>query len=234
MRIGLLSDVHSNLPALQAVLSDLRQTDVLICAGDILGYYADANEVCETLRYCNAMVIRGNHDAYVLGISQPKSEHGEAYRTEWTQKILTPENHFWLASLPNKLIFHWHQYTIRVCHASPWDEETYLYKNSPALRNIALARDHVLILGHTHHPMYVKCGEGFIINPGSVGQPRDWLPGASYAIFHSTGKVEFRRASYDIARLQQRLRDSGWQPTMVDILSRSRNVFESGLGGPES
>ena len=71
--------------------------------------------------------------------------------------------------------------------------------------------------------MKVTCGEGVIINPGSVGQPRDWIPEASYAVLDDlTGQVEFRRTSYDVAGLQRRLRDSGWIAAMIDILSRSR------------
>lgn len=223
MRIGLISDIHANLPALQAVLSELGQIDVLLCAGDVVGYYADVNEVCDKLRECGASVIRGNHDAYVLGLLQPDLERVEAYRTAWTKRILTAENRQWLASLPVELVLRSHGCTVRVRHASPWDEESYLYKDSPRLRDIALARDEVLVLGHTHHPMRLVCGKGLVINPGSVGQPRDWSPRASFAILNTeSGNVEFRRVSYEVTSLQQRLTELGWDSSMISILSRTR------------
>ncbi len=91
----------------QSVLSDLKEVDVLICPGDVLGDYADVKEVCIRLREYDARVVRGNHDAYVLGILQPNPSRVDAYRTEWTKQILTPENHRWLASLPVELALRW-------------------------------------------------------------------------------------------------------------------------------
>ncbi len=224
MRIGLISDVHSNLSALEAVLADMGNVDVLICAGDVVGYYADPNEVCELLRQKGAWTIRGNHDAYVLGILAPEPEHADAYRTDWTRQMLGPENRSWLASLPIELSFRWNGNAVRIRHASPWDEETYLYKDSPRLNDIVLAEDEILILGHTHHPMESICGNGKLVNPGSVGQPRDWRPSASYAILdEGSGAVEFRRVAYDVKALQCRLEANGWPKAMIDILSRCRD-----------
>lgn len=224
MRLGLISDIHSNLAALDVVLSELRSVDALICAGDIVGYYADPNEVCERLRERRTHVIRGNHDAYTLGLITPDPQRVEAYRTTWTQNTLTKENLHWLGSLPVELRFHWNARTVRVRHASPWDEETYLYGDSLHLSEIVPADNEILIFGHTHHPMRVTAGGGgLIINPGSVGQPRDWRPQASFAVLDDrTGDVTFGRAEYDVASLQLRLRKLGWPGAMIDILSRSR------------
>lgn len=223
MRIGLISDVHANLPALEAVLAGMPANDLIICAGDIVGYYADVNEVCERVRQLGAHTIRGNHDAYVTGKMEPKAESRLAYRTDWTREQLTPTNLDWLDSLPAELVFRWGGTTVRVRHASPWDEETYLYPDSPRLNDVQVPANELWIIGHTHRPMQRRCGEGWLINPGSVGQPRDWNPMASYAVLNTeTGNVEFHRVCYDVAGLQARLAAQGWDRKMLEVLSRTR------------
>lgn len=223
MRIALISDIHANLPAFEAVLKDMTAVDLVLCAGDIVGYYPDANEVCSLLRQCGAKVIRGNHDAYVLSRLHPNAARVDAYRTAWTQQILSSDNYQWLDSLPVDLTFRFDEYSVWVRHASPWDEESYLYRDSPQLATIDLKRGEILVAGHTHHSMQVVCSDGVLINPGSVGQPRDWNPMSSYAIFDSeSGSVEFRRVCYDVAGLQRRLSNLGWDPGMIGILGRTR------------
>ena len=223
MKIALLADIHANWPALDAVMSDIRGVDMVVCAGDILGYYADVNEVCERLRSIGASVIRGNHDCYVTGFLQPAPERVAAYRTEWTRQNLDARHYEWLSALPAELSFDYDSKNIRIRHASPWDEETYLYPDSVRLNEIRLKGDEFLVLGHTHHPMLRQCGSGTVINPGSVGQPRDWNPMASYAILDTrSGEADFRRIRYDVEGLQRRLTQMGWDPAMVSILSRTR------------
>jgi putative phosphoesterase len=223
MKIALLADIHANLPALEAVFDDLGEADLIVCAGDVLGYYADINEVCDLLRRKCPWVIRGNHDAYVTGFMTPAEDRADAYRAEWTRQNLDTENLSWLVGLPVEMTFDWDKKTIRVRHASPWDEETYVYPDSAHLNRIQLKQNEFLILGHTHFPMRVQCGEGIVVNPGSVGQPRDWNPLASYAILDTkTSAVAFRRVCYDVSGLQKRLIRGEWNQEMVDILSRHR------------
>jgi len=223
VRVAIFSDIHANIDALDAVLADCGQVDKIICAGDILGYYADVNEVCQRLRNVGAMAIRGNHDAYVLGELSPRAEFVAAYRTDWTRKELSSANRDWLSSLPSSLVIECGAWTLQVRHASPWDEETYIYPDSPRLVEIALPENTALILGHTHHQMVRTCGRGLLINPGSVGQPRDWVPGAAYALFNSdNGKAELRRASYDIESLVRRLTELRCDLGAVQVLTRER------------
>ena len=231
MKIGLISDIHANLPALKAVLKDMPSLDLLMCAGDIVGYYPDVNEVCDLLREKRAVAIQGNHDAYVIGRMRPDPKRQSAYRTNWTRNRLRPDNFHWLASLPVEMVFSFGNKTLHLRHANPWDEEGYIYRNSRQfLKKIKLPVNEYLVLGHTHHPMFVKCGKGFIVNPGSVGQPRDYNPKASYAIFDSKkGSVLFRRVSYNFSLLQKRLAGSKWNSKSISILSRTRPENEPGF-----
>ena len=222
MKVALLADIHANLPALNAILNDMPSVDHIVCLGDVVGYYADPNEVCDILRERQIPTIRGNHDAYVIGALVPNQARVAAYRTVWTQGTLRRENLEWLRTLPTEINFHWGNLQVQIRHATPWDEEGYLYPDSDRLAEIHLGQNQRLALGHTHWPMLRQCGEGFVVNPGSVGQPRDCNPAAAYAILDcNSGAVEFRRISYDVAGLQQRLRSLEWDPATIAILSRT-------------
>jgi len=224
LRVALISDIHANLPALRAVLHDVSDVDCCICAGDIVGYYPFVNEVCDLIRNSGAHVVRGNHDAFVIDELEPSEEDREVYKVDWTRKQLENQHFKWLGSLPVEMSFHWAERVIKVRHASPWDEESYLYPDSEKLPEIKLNKNEIHVLGHTHHPMKVTCGEGFVVNPGSVGQPRDWNPKAGYAILDTqSGAVEFRRVNYDFGKLQAHLVELCWEPASISILSRERS-----------
>jgi putative phosphoesterase len=226
VKVVVLSDIHGNLPALNAVLDDIPTFDSIVCCGDMVGYYPDANEVCNILRERNAFVVRGNHEAYLLGAITPLKERQNSYRTNWIRDRLSTENLSWLASLPTDIIFSWDKSCVHLRHASPWDEETYIYPNSKKLTDINLKKDEFLFIGHTHHPMWIQVGEGMILNPGSVGQPRDWNPLASYAIFDSiTNSVEIRRVKYNVSLYQKKLTKLGWDNSTIDILSRRKDIL---------
>jgi len=224
MKIGLLADIHGNGAALNAVLDAAPPVDAWICAGDIVGYYPDVDQVCQTVLDIKASTVRGNHDAYVAGHLRPNPEQKSLYRTDWTREHLRREYFDWISSLPVQLDLRFKnkQFTIR--HASPWDEETYLYPDSPRLSEISLEIRTYYLLGHTHWPMIVQAGEGHIINPGSVGQPRDYNPAASYAIVEvEAGTVTLCRAAYDVSSYQEYLSKLGWPSSTISILSRSRS-----------
>jgi len=226
MLVALISDIHANLAALEAVLDDLPPVDRIICCGDLVGYYDRPNEVCALLRDRQIECIRGNHDAYVTGALPPNETKRPFYRTDWTREVMSQSHLDWLASLGTDLVLEGNadDWRLRVRHASPWDEETYLHADAES----ALARLHIgtreaLAVGHTHRPLYRAIDVGWLLNPGSVGQPRDWNPLAAYAVFDmNTGAVEHRRAAYDVAGLQRRLDSNGWAPEIVGVLSRMR------------
>jgi putative phosphoesterase len=223
MKIGLIADIHANLPALEAVFADFPKLDSVVCAGDVVGYYAHVNEVCAFLRERRVWTIRGNHDAFITGEMAPDAELSPVYRCQWTRREILPDHYAWLCSLPVEIVFQWRGNRIRVRHASPGDEQTYLYPDAPQLADVRVAKDEILVVGHTHRPMRMRCGDGWLVNPGSVGQPRDWDPRASYAIVEvETLDVEFRRVEYDVPSLQARLKAQGWDAKMVALLSRER------------
>jgi len=220
--VAIISDIHANLPALEAVIEDAGAPDLWICAGDVVGYYSEPNEVCDRLRGLEARVIRGNHDGYVIGALQPDPAREPHYRTNWTVAALTPNNLEWLRALPSEDTVHVGEMRVRVRHASPWDEETYIYPDSPRWQEIELPQREVLVLGHTHHPLRRRCGSGWVVNPGSVGQPRDRDPRAGYALLDaSDGAITMRRVPYPVAAVQQQLRAQNWPTQMIAILSRT-------------
>jgi predicted phosphodiesterase len=225
VRIALISDIHANLAALDAVLADLPAVDRVVCCGDLVEYYDQPNEVCTRLRDRGVACIRGNHDAYVIGALIPSEEHRAAFRTDWTRATLDPAHLEWLSSLDVEMRIEADGRPLRIRHANPWDEETYLYPDSyERFGRIELTRGEILAVGHTHRPLHIAIGDGWLVNPGSVGQPRDWDPRASCAIVDmTTGQVEHRRTEYDVAAMQRRLEAQGWDPHIVAILGRTRD-----------
>lgn len=223
MKIGFLADIHGNFPALQAVLDALPSVDLLICCGDVVGYYPDVNQVCELLRERQVFVVRGNHDAYTTGELQPDPNRLAVYRTEWTRANLESDHMHWLAGLPVESKFKLDSLQLIIRHANLWDEETYLYPDSPHTLETDLQYGEILVVGHTHRPMQVEAGKGVILNPGSVGQPRDWEPRSSYALFDTqTGAIEFKRVPYPVSEFQRRLAGIGWDENLITILSRTK------------
>jgi predicted phosphodiesterase len=224
VRLAFISDVHANLEALKAVLDDIPTVDRTICCGDLVDYYDRPNEVCALVRERGISCIRGNHDAYAIGALHPKDANRDAYRTDWTREVLEPGHLGWLQALGTELHIEADGKRVDVRHASPWDEETYVRPDLPgSLDRIEIDATATLVLGHTHRPVHLAVSQGWLLNPGSVGQPRDWDPRSCYAIFDTdTGAVEHRRVEYDVSSMQQRLERMHWHPAMVSILSRTR------------
>ncbi|HEX9400927.1 MAG TPA: metallophosphoesterase family protein [Anaeromyxobacter sp.] len=223
MVFAVISDVHGNLPALEAVLADLGSVDALVCCGDLVGYYPDVSEVVERVRALGAHVVRGNHELMATGAREVPPERAGYYRIDWTRRALSRAQLAWLAALPPSLELVRDGVAIEVRHASPWDEETYLHPDSAELARIALPEGRFLLLGHTHYPMRLRAGAGVVANPGSVGQPRDWDPRAAYALLDSaTGRWVQRRVAYDHVSFQRRLTALGFDPRSVALLGRER------------
>ena len=223
-RVALISDIHANLAALEAVLTDMPAVDRIVCCGDLVEYYDQPNEVCALVRARGIACIRGNHDAYVTGALPPNDEKRPFYRTDWTRGVLADTHLRWLEGLGTEMRLEAHGRRLRIRHANPWDEETYLYADADnALARVEIDPGETLVVGHTHRPLHLAIGRGWLLNPGSVGQPRDWDPRASYAVVDMrTGNVEHRRASYDVALVQRRLAAQGWDPDLTGLLSRTR------------
>ena len=195
--IGVISDVHGNYTALQTVLDDMPAVDAIVHAGDTVGYGPRPDACTTALRERDVYAIQGNHDTALLN-GQPY-ESGGAHAEE----VLSDQNRSWFRSLPQTR--HLFDGAIRVAHGHPDDQLQYVY---PAEFNADLLNgEDILILGHTHVQAAEQFAAGWVLNPGSVGQPRDEDPRAGYATVDlAAGEVSLHRVSYDIDAVAERIR----------------------------
>ena len=231
MKILVISDIHSNLSALQAVLEDAGDTDAVWCLGDLVGYGPDPNECVDLIRsLANITCLIGNHDAASLGQIGVESFNRDASISAlWTQEHLSKENREYLQNLPDKKRIP--EFDVTLTHGSPrnpvWE---YLLDIYTAADNFNYFDTRYCFVGHTHLPLVYQIldtnkevkltqflGEERIIlpyrsilNPGSVGQPRDHDPRAAYALFYPDDNLwEAHRTCYDIKSVQERIMRSG-------------------------
>ncbi|RMF91689.1 MAG: metallophosphoesterase [Methanobacteriota archaeon] len=207
MELALISDVHSNLPALEAVLEDAGHREIF-CCGDIVGYNPFPREVVELLQKRGVKAIRGNHDHAVATGDTGWLNPYAAAAAEWTMAVLRESDAEFLRSLPEGYA----DRRFKAFHGSPRDPlYEYVYGDTPdAVLESFLGEGGILFLGHTHIPFVRRLKEGIVLNPGSVGQPRDGDPRAAYAVVDiERGEVELRRVPYDIDLVAERIIESG-------------------------
>jgi diadenosine tetraphosphatase ApaH/serine/threonine PP2A family protein phosphatase len=236
MRVAVISDIHSNLPALEAVLEVLDAWDELWVLGDVVGYGPDPDAVVERLRAEGAVAVQGNHDAAVLG-RIPTGTFNDLARAavEWTARTMRRENLGWLAGLPETRV----EGDFTLVHGSPRDPLwEYLFSVPAARINLAAFETPYCVVGHTHHQLTFRDDRGqvealpaaggdrltlderrCILNPGSVGQPRDGDPRAcAMTIDTGSAEVEWLRVSYDIERTQAAIRELPLPRRLADRL----------------
>lgn len=239
MRILIISDIHANLNALQAVLSDAGEFDSCWCLGDLVGYGPDPNECTQLVRRLpNLVCLLGNHDAAVINQIDLASFNPEARRALiWTQKILSEDNAEYLRGRPERVEME----NVTLAHGSPrypiWE---YLLDTRTATQNFDYFDTPFCFVGHSHLPLIFQKREGrlfaemilpdgprryemiprAIFNPGSVGQPRDRDPRAAYAIYDTDSQSwDYRRVSYDVAGVQARMLEVELPPRHILRLS---------------
>jgi predicted phosphodiesterase len=233
MRIAVLSDIHGNLVALEAVLAALQPYDAVWQLGDIVGYGPQPDEVVARLAAEKALGVRGNHDAAALGELDLGDFNDDARAAvEWTAAHIRPATRDWLARLPQRR--EEEQFTL--VHGSPRDPTwEYIFSLGTARPNFTAYSTRYCLVGHTHVPLVVRQDDArlepmlpddgdtlalderrAIINPGSVGQPRDGDPRAS-AMIIDTGQnvVEWRRMEYSIRDVQSLMRDARLPPRLI-------------------
>ncbi|MDI6859875.1 MAG: metallophosphoesterase family protein [Methanocellales archaeon] len=197
MKIALISDIHSNLPALKAVL-DIIDVDQILCAGDIVGYYPFPNEVIELVKEHDLRSIYGNHDKAVITGDTSWFNPIAASAIEWTRDNISLEGIKFLEELPAQLMFE----DVAIVHGSPHDPDEYVYPTTSPVKLekfLDQVSKKVLVLGHTHVQWSLELGDRKIINPGAVGQPRDGNPKAAYAILDTKSKeFTMHRIGYDV------------------------------------
>jgi putative phosphoesterase len=212
MRVALLSDIHANLPALTAVLRDVDVVGVeqIWVTGDFVGYNPWPNEVIQVLRDRKVRAIRGNHDRATLSGDTSWFNELAAAAIRWTRIVIAPGHVGYLASLEDRLRFTVPHGTAALFHGSPRNDDEYVmpWAADEALMKQAAAR--FVVLGHTHVPMAFSSRYGILVNPGSVGQPRDHDPRAAWALLETaTGGVEPRRVAYDVGEVVAAIHRAG-------------------------
>ena len=231
MRYLVVSDIHSNLEGLKAVLADAEDRyETICCLGDVVGYGTDPNAVTDWVRANCSCVIRGNHDKTCCGLEDAEFFNTAAKAAvDWTFKALTEENCDWLRQLPQGSL---ELDDFTMAHGSLWDEDEYLIDVKEATPQLESAAGRLVFFGHTHvqggflvnapqtpegkparfptDELRIEAGESCLINPGSVGQPRDLLWQAAYALYDSDRRVlSYHRCHYDVEAAQAKIRAAG-------------------------
>ncbi len=219
MKVAVLADVHSNLPALERVLEETKGMPKF-CCGDLVGYNPFPNEVIELVKRENIVSILGNHDSAVLTGDTYWFNPTAARALEWTMEELTAENLEFLKGL-----HHLYDSEFYMIHGSPRNPlEEYVH---PEELDYVFAdffnytKSDIMVLGHTHVPFARRVGERLIFNPGSVGQPRDLDPRASYAVLDTDAReVEIKRTEYDIEKTAKAIVEKGLSERLAVRLFR--------------
>ncbi len=212
MRIALLSDVHSNLPALQAVLADLDtlRPDQVWVAGDLVGYNPWPNEVLQILKDRHVRAIRGNHDRATLGGDTSWFNELAAAAIRWTRIVLTPASVGYLSSLEDRTRSRVPEGVVAMYHGSPRNDDEYVMPWAADEALVRMSGAPFTILGHTHLPMSLAFPSGLLVNPGSVGQPRDQDPRAAWGLLDTTARAfVIRRVAYDIGAVVKEIHKAG-------------------------
>ena len=226
MRFAILSDIHSNLEALEAVVGKLPKYDELICLGDVIGYGPQPNEVIDRLQQLRpTTVLMGNHDcATVTGDVEGFSSHA-ARAIEWTRREISQAGLHYLSALKPSARLERDGVSLALFHGSPRDPlNEYVFPGLPervgrSLVEVAAAS--VVLLGHTHMPMLYRFNGGVLANPGSVGQPRDGDYRASFALLtlsHGEVSFEVQRIGYDVSSVADRIIRSGLPSFLAERL----------------
>ena len=219
MEIGVISDVHGNTVALDAVFADMPAVDALACAGDVVGYNPWHAGCVEAVRERSIPTVSGNHDRAVASETRFAFNSMAGAGVAHARETLTEDQIEWLRSLPTtRREF---DGRVRVVHGHPENPDRYTYTGefSPDL----LGEEDVLVLGHTHVQGHKRFDEGVVMNPGSVGQPRDGDPRAAYAVLDLDDlTVTEHRVEYDIDRVREAVAEADLPARIGDRLAEGR------------
>jgi predicted phosphodiesterase len=251
LRILLVSDIHANLEALEATLAAAPSFDMVVNLGDIVGYGASPNDVTARARDLGKVFVRGNHDKAATGVIDIDDFNPMAASAAiWTRNQLTPENLEWLRSLPRGPVSLPDFPQVQLVHGSPQDEDEYVVSLGDALAPLITLSTPLTFFGHTHlqggffvsessadglRPQYqtvgqaesvalqLKPGARYLINPGSVGQPRDGDWRAAFAVFDTDAQlVHFHRTPYNLKAAQDRIFAAKLPPRLATRLAAGR------------
>lgn len=225
MRLGCISDIHGNRVALDAVIDDMPPVDKLICCGDVIGYNPWPADCLTRIREEADLVVQGNHDREVHTPEKYKQNRSAYEGLKLAQERLSDDQLEWLAGLPEQATTV--DGTVRVVHSHPTVLDKYVRPGQfSEMVNHLEDEERCLLLGHTHQQHAVDMGkfdrDELIVNPGSVGQPRDNDPRAAYAVVDTDSwTVELNRVEYDIPRVQEEV-------SRVGLPKKTGNRLKSG------
>jgi len=206
MQVGLISDIHGNRVALDSVAEDMPDVDALVCAGDVVGYNPWHGECVEWVRDRGVPTVMGNHDRAVAGGGGFGFNSMAGAGVRHARETLSEGQIAWLADLPDRRRAL--DGRVALVHGHPDDPDRYTYPEE--FRPALLGEEDVLVLGHTHVQGHAIYDEGIVVNPGSVGQPRDGDPRAAYAVLDLDAMtVDERRVAYDVDRVAEAVAEAG-------------------------
>jgi predicted phosphodiesterase len=247
MRFLVLSDIHANSTALEASLAAVEgRWERILCLGDVVDYGPDPNEVTERVKALRPFIIRGNHDKVVAGLADMAEFNPVAQVAAlWTREHLNPDNSTYIAQLPPGPA---HTDGLTMVHGAYHDEDEYVFAPLQAVGGLLESPSTVTFFGHTHYQggfwyragqigvihltpvpgpnfaaLRLDSGTRYLLNPGSIGQPRDGDPRSAFAIADLDHQVvEFWRVPYDIAAVQGRMQSAGLPDALIERLAAGR------------
>ena len=211
MLVGLISDVHSNATALKAVLSEMENMGVekILHAGDVIGYNPNPNETVEMFIEHKIISILGNHDRAIITGDYSEFNPYAAAALLWTKKVLSPGSFDYIQSLKSREHFTIDKIHLVAIHGSPRDVDEYIFPVNVSAHFLAAEKADVLVLGHTHVQFKKEYSLGIVLNPGSVGQPRDESPDAAFAVYDTvTNAAKLKRIKYDVEKVIEDMRNA--------------------------
>jgi putative phosphoesterase len=231
MRLGLVGDIHGNAKALAAVLQSARhrQIETLCLTGDFVGYYYEPDAVLTLLNDWTTHAVRGNHEDLLeqcRNDPQAAAEYRRRYGSgvDYALRVLDAAQLKYLEQLPRSLLLEFGGKSLLLAHGAPWSTDHYMYADvDPALWDrVAEEGADYVVLGHTHHRFAKRVRDTLVVNPGSVGQPRDRKPGAAWAILDTdTDSVEILNEPYDFEQVAGQARAiDPHLPYLWQVLSR--------------
>lgn len=224
-KIGIISDIHGNYPALLAVVQELKNAscDKIICLGDLAGYYAQINECVELVQNENIFCLKGNHDSYILGEAECPRSRSVNDCIAYQKKVIKPEYLEWFKTLKPVCITD-EYYAMHGGFDNPIDEYV---KDFDFDKAKSLYPNHKIFLSGHSHIQSVQQKDGILYcNPGSVGQPRDWEPKAAYAILENES-ITIHRVQYDIDQTAKAMAEAGFNDYYYRNLYKGCKIGEA-------
>jgi len=224
-RLAVIADIHSNLQALEAVMARVDElgVDGVLCAGDVVGYGAKPNECCAIVERVSGFTVYGNHEIAALTGDVIWMNPHAAKAAVWTSKMLNQTSLDFLSQLGLEGRARLDEKQVAMYHGSVDSAIQYVHEDQAEDSLLERAKCDILILGHTHVPYIRRLSKGLVVNPGSVGQPRDSDPSASFAVLDTSGQeASIERVDYDTSAAWKDIMDAGLPEFLAERLLMGR------------